>query len=135
MVPLCKIDFHGWRYVEVNLKDLVPENDYFLKELILQCGSEVMGKTGTLKLDDMVRGESSGIDEVKMANLKVKCEGDYIVASADTWVQGMELIDINGRTVKAAGGNCLNISGTPAGVYLVRVHINGATSTQKILLN
>ena len=135
IVPLCKIDFHGWRYVEVNLKDLVPDNDYFLKELILRCGSEMMGKTGTLKLDDMVRGESSGIDEVKMANLKVKCDGDYIVASADTWVQGIELIDMNGRCVKAAAGNCLNVADIARGVYLVRVHINGTSSTQKILLD
>ena len=133
-VPICKIDFHGWRYVEVTLKDLIPDNDYFLKGLILRPGSEIMGKTGTLMLDDMVRGESSGIDEVRMANLVVKCEGDYIVASADTYIQGMELIDVNGRTVKTVGGNCINIASVTPGVYLVRVYINGKASTQKVVI-
>ena len=93
-----------------------------------------MGKTGTLKLDDMVRGESSGIDEVPIAGLTVKCDGDYIVASADTWIEGLELLDLQGRVVAAIGGNCLNVSGMTPGVYLVRVHINGTTATQKVRL-
>jgi hypothetical protein len=49
-------------------------------------------------------------------------------------VQGIELIDVNGRTVKASGNNCLNISQVEPGVYLVRVHINGRTATQKVKL-
>ena len=133
-VPLCKIDFHGWRYVEVDLNDLIPGKDYFLKRIVLRPGSEVMGKTGTLKLDDMVRGTSSGIDEVRRADMKVNVGSDYIVVSADTWIQGVELIDVNGRTVRATGGNCLNIADMPAGVYVVRVHINGTTATQKVKL-
>ena len=54
--------------------------------------------------------------------------------SADTWVQGVELLDINGRIIKAAGNNCLNISQMEPGIYLVRVHINGSTATEKIRL-
>ena len=133
-VPLCKIDFHGWRYVELDLKDFISNQEYFLKRLLLRPGSEIMGMTGTLKLDDMIRGESSGIDEVRMADLKVKCEGDYIVASADTYIQGMELLDVNGRIVKAVGGNCINVAAVTPGVYLVRVYINGTASAQKVVI-
>ena len=66
--------------------------------------------------------------------MQVRVDGDYIVVSADTWVQGVELIDINGRTLKATGSNCLNISQMEPGVYIVRVHINGRTTTQKIAI-
>ncbi|MBR3452872.1 MAG: T9SS type A sorting domain-containing protein, partial [Muribaculaceae bacterium] len=48
--------------------------------------------------------------------------------------QGVELLDIQGRAIKTAGNNCLNVADVPAGVYLVRVHINGRTSTQKVKL-
>ena len=54
--------------------------------------------------------------------------------SADTYVQGVELLDIQGRTLKSAGGNCLNVSQAESGVYLVRVHINGRTTTTKVRL-
>ena len=93
-----------------------------------------MGNTGTIRFDDLLRKASSGIDKVSIAGLKVRCEGDYIVASADTWIQGMELLDIQGRTIKNAGGNCLNVSGMTPGVYLVRIHINDRTASYKVRL-
>ena len=133
-LPLCTMDFHGWRYVELDLNELNPDEDYFLKDIAFYRNDSKMGKTGTLKLDQLIRGESSGIDELKLANMQVRVAGDYIVVSADTYIQGVELIDMQGRVMCAHGGNCLNVAGIPTGVYLVRVHINGMTSTQKVKL-
>ena len=133
-IPVCKIDFHGWRYVEIDLRNLESGVDYYLKEITLKPGSELMGMTGTLKLDNIIRGKSSGINEVPIAGLNVKCDGDYIVASADTYIQGVELLDINGRMIKANGGNCINVSSVEPGVYLVRVYINGQTTTRKVVI-
>jgi len=133
-IPVCKIDFHGWRYVEIDLRNLESGVDYYLKEITLKPGSELMGMTGTLKLDNIIRGKSSGINEVPIAGLKVKCDGDYIVASADTYIQGVELLDINGRMIKANGGNCINVSSVEPGVYLVRVYVNGQTTTRKVVI-
>ena len=133
-LPLCTMDFHGWRYVELNLNELNPDEDYYLKDIMFYRSDSKMGKTGTLKLDQLIREESSGIDELKLANMQVKCEGDYVVVSADTWVQGVELIDMQGRVLCARGGNCLNVSSVPAGIYLVRVYLNGMSTTQKIAL-
>ena len=133
-IPVCKIDFHGWRYVEIDLRNLESGVDYYLKEITLKPGSELMGMTGTLKLDNIIRGKSSGINEVPIAGLKVKCDGDYIVASADTYIQGVELLDINGRMIRANGGNCINVSSVEPGVYLVRVYINGQTTSQKVVI-
>ena len=133
-IKLGKIDYHGWSYVAVPLKELAG-GSYSLLSLRLTRGHELMGQNGgVIRFDNLLKKESSGIDELKLANMQLNVAGDYIVVSADTWVQGIELIDVNGRTVKASGNNCLNISQVEPGVYLVRVHINGMTSTQKVKL-
>ena len=130
---LGKIDYHGWRYIAVPIKNL-PEGDFRFGGFAIQGHEAPMCKSGVIRFDNLLRQASSGIDEVSIAGLKVKCEGDYIVASADTWVQGMELLDIQGRRVKATGGNCLNVADVATGVYLVRVHINGRTATSKAVI-
>ena len=132
-MPLATIDFHGWRYLTMPLNDL-EDGDYKFVGFQLYRENELMGNTGTIRFDNLLRKASSGIDEVPIAGLKVRCEGDYIVASADTWIQGLELLDIQGHTIKTAGSNCLNVSGMTPGVYLVRVHINGRTASYKIKL-
>ena len=134
-LPLDTINFHGWRYVSVQMpSDDEIDNSYKFYGFMVGRPETMMVNSGTLRLDNMLMMESSGVDEVKLANMQVRVGGDYIVVSADTWVQGVELLDIQGRTIKTAGGNCLNIAGIEPGVYLVRVHINGRTATQKVKL-
>ena len=132
-LPLGNIDFHGWRYMTVPIKDL-SNKDYKFVGFRLSRGDESMSTTGTIRFDNVLKRASSGINEARLANMEVRVAGDYIVVSADTWVQGVELIDTGGRTVKAVGGNCLNISDVARGIYLVRVYINGTTATQKVKL-
>ena len=133
-LPMGTIDYHGWRYWEVVLPfDNEIGNNIKLKGFWIGP-NELMCKTGTIRFDNLLRKASSGINEVKLANMKVNVGGDYIVVSADTWVQGVELLDINGRCIKATGGNCINIADVSKGVYLVRVHINGQTATHKVRL-
>jgi hypothetical protein len=132
---LGTIDFHGWRYLSVPLNTLPDDESVFrFDRFMVMEGDKSFSMKGTIRFDNLLRAECSGIDEVSIAGLKVKCEGDYIVASADTWIQGLELLDIQGHTIKTAGGNCLNVSGMAPGVYLVRVHINGRTASYKIRL-
>lgn len=132
-LPLGNIDFHGWRYMTVPIKNL-SDKDYKFVGFKLSRGDESMSTTGTIRFDNVLKRASSGINEARLANMEVRVAGDYIVVSADTWVQGVELIDTGGRTVKAVGGNCLNISDVARGIYLVRVYINGSTATQKVKL-
>ena len=133
LIPLGKIDFHGWRYVAVPLDDLY-DGTFHVRSFHIARQQPLMGKTGTIRFDNLLKKESSGIDEARLANMQVRVAGDYIVVSADTYVQGVELLDIQGRAIKTAGGNCLNVADVPAGVYLVRVHINGRTATSKVKL-
>ena len=133
-LPLGTIDFHGWRYMEV----VVPYDETVGKNIKFKGfwigRNDLMCKTGTVRFDNLLYSKTTGINEVSLANMEVRHAGDYIVVSADTWVQGVELIDVNGRTVKATGGNCLNVVDVAHGVYLVRVHINGRSATQKLRL-
>ncbi len=131
--PLGNIDFHGWRYMTVPIRNL-SNKDYKFVGFRLNRGDESMSPTGTIRFDNLLKKASSGIDEARLANMQVRVAGDYIVVSADTWVQGVELIDTGGRIVKAVGGNCLNITDVDRGIYLVRIHINGSTATQKVKL-
>ena len=133
LIPLGKIDFHGWRYVAVPLDDLY-NGTFHVRSFHIARQQPLMGKTGTIRFDNLLKKESSGIDEARLANMQVRVAGDYIVVSADTYVQGVELLDIQGRAIKAAGNNCLNVADVPTGVYLVRVHINGRTATSKVKL-
>ena len=132
-LPIDTIDFHGWRYLEIPLDDL-EEGNYKFAGFMLHRNNQLMGNTGIIRFDNLLKKASSGIDELQVAGMQVRVAGDYIVVSADTWVQGVELIDIQGRTVKATGGNCLNVADVERGIYVVRVHINGSTSSQKIRL-
>lgn len=137
-IVLGPINFHGWRYIETvpNTSDLFEKdakfNGFGISYGLDYCSPVV--KTGTIRFDNLLKKESSGIDEVEMAGMQVKVAGDYIVVSADTWVQGVELIDINGRTIKGTGSNCLNVADVASGVYLVRVHINGRAVTHKVVI-
>ena len=134
-LPLDTINFHGWRYVTVQMPfDDEIDNSYKFYGFMVNRPERMMVNSGTLRLDNMLMMESSGIEEVRLANMQVRVDGDYIVVSADTWVQGMELLDIQGRSIKAAGGNVINVADVAHGVYLVRVHINGRTATQKVRL-
>jgi len=132
-LPIDTIDFHGWRYLEIPLDDL-EEGNYKFAGFMLHRNNQLMGNTGIIRFDNLLKKASSGIDELQVAGMQVRVAGDYIVVSADTWVQGVELIDIQGRTIKATSGNCLNVADVERGIYVVRVHINGSTSSQKIRL-
>ncbi len=133
-VPLCVVDFHGWRYVSAALDELSPDQEYGFVGFKLVRGHDLMCKSGVIRFDNLLCKQSSGISEKRLANMEVRHNGDYIVVSADTWVQAVELIDVNGRAIKATGGNCLNVADVPHGIYLVRVHINGRTDSLKMRL-
>jgi hypothetical protein len=131
-VYLGRIDYHGWRYLSVPV-DHLAEGDFRFAGFMIRGDEPPMCKSGTIRFDNLLRKRGTGsVDELPLANMKVNVSGDYIVVSADTYVQGVELLDIQGRTLKSAGGNCLNVSQAEPGVYLVRVHINGRTTTQKV---
>ena len=65
-------------------------------------------------------------------NVNTKPVNDYVVASADGPIYGMELIDANGRTVKRHTGNFINVEDVPAGHYAVIVFTDGFPATRQV---
>ena len=128
------ITLKSGRYSSICVGDRHAGNSNQYNALTLYPGHSLMGKSGVIRFDNLLRKEATGLNEARLANIQVNVAGDYIVVSADTWIQGVELLDINGRTIKAAGGNCLNVADVNPAVYLVRVHINGRTATQKVII-
>ncbi len=59
---------------------------------------------------------------------------DNIVASADTRIQVVELLDLQGGAVVSNAANYVNVASIPAGVYLLPMHDNGLTSTHKVAI-
>ena len=131
-IDLGEVTYHGWRYVTAPIE---ADGSFYLAGFALRRGHPVMGREGsTLKLDEALRAAYSGLATPHSAGVKVTCSGDYVVASADGFVRGLELLDVNGRTVAAAGANFLNVSALPAGVYFVRVLAGDRVTTHKVLV-
>lgn len=132
-MDVATLDFHGWQYVEV----VLPMGNSRLAGLRMLPTDARQGKSGTLLIDDVLhkRGTgNSGINGENLAGVKVGPipANDYIVASADGYVQGVELLDMSGKPVARNAANYVNVADIPAGVYLLRVYVNGLMSLHKV---
>lgn len=137
IVPMGKLDFHGWRNVGVKLD--LPKDDYVLKGFkLVYDGKSAMGKSGTLLIDDVnaVKGEYSGIGDLVLDGVSVgpNPASDYLVATADHYIQGVELYDLQGKLIVKNGTNYINVSGIANGAYVMKVYVNGLASTHKVLV-
>ena len=140
-VDLGNIDFHGWQYLTC-----VPSNggNYRLTGFKLSHDTEgsraKMGVSGTLLIDDVLYQKTSGesgIGHVALAGVKVMPNpaSDYLVASADGLIQGVELYDMAGALVARHAGNYINVSDITSGVYAFKVYVNGLISTHKVVVS
>ena len=136
-VPMETIDFHGWRYVKACVN--AGSETYRLKGFRIDGDpANKPGQSGTMYIDNvlMLVGEASGIADVALAGVVVgpNPASDYIVASADVLIDGMQLFDLQGREVKRNAGNYVNVSNLTPGTYIVKVHVGAQTSTHKVIV-
>ena len=190
-VDLGRIDFNGWRDLRADLTMLPAGKRYMLSGITLSRESDnKVGASGTIKLDDVLKAEStkpqvngdvngdgvvsgadvtalygvlldnatvagnadvngdtnvSGADVTALYNillgndsgnasvrLSAGTVSEYIVASADGLIHGMELIDANGKTVKRNAGNFINVEDVPAGHYTVVVYTAVTATTRQV---
>ena len=127
------LDFHGWQYIQM----VVPNGYSHFAGFRMEPTDSRMGVSGTLLIDDVLYKKgvpNSGIDRVTLKNVQVGPvpASDYIVASADTRIQGVELLDLGGKMMVRNATNYVNVADIPAGVYLLRVYVNGLVSTHKV---
>ena len=70
------------------------------------------------------------------ANVKVGPvpSSDYIVASTDGYIQGVELYDMNGNLVARNGGNYMNVGTIKDGHYILRVHAGQVITNHHVIV-
>lgn len=134
-VPVADITFHGWRHVSMPLTALPEGDKYQLTGISLVKNETVMGRSGAIRLDNLLVEKPVGVEEVT-ANSTVKVmpnpASDYVVATADGYITGIELINASGQVLVRNASNYINVSDIPAGVYFVRVYTGEMVTTRKV---
>ncbi|MCH5220259.1 MAG: N-acetylmuramoyl-L-alanine amidase [Muribaculaceae bacterium] len=128
-VPVCNMDFLGWRYFEIPVS---LEGNADLTGFKLVQNSSLMSRTGSFSVDNVMSGSTTGVDDIEIADFTLTVGDNYIVAGAGCYIQGIELIGLNGTVLAKNSGNVLNITDTPAGNYIVNVYAAGGHKAVKI---
>lgn len=135
---VCDLDFLGWKYVEVPLNMLEGENSYKIKGIKIIQTPSAMGKAGEIMVDNinLIGDDAVELVDSDVADFSIypNPASDYLIANAVVWVEGIELMSLNGSTIARAQGNILNVSEVPEGVYLARVYVSGKSVTRKIVI-
>lgn len=137
VVKLSDITYLGWRYVSVPLTALSAGVNYHFTGFEIAKNNSVMGLSGTVRFDNLLKALSSGVDEIQNSTVKVSPNpaSNYIVASADGLIDGMELISLSGQTIARNAGNFINVSEVASGMYIVKVFVGGTTSVHKVMVS
>ena len=135
-VDLGEVDFVGWQFMGVDIlsSTLTHTGTYHFAGLKMVKNGSKQGRKGTIRLDNLVKFKPTALEEVTLNSVFVSPNpaSDYLVVAADSQVQGVELIDAKGQTVARNATNYVNVSGFAAGVYVLKVYINGIVSTHKV---
>lgn len=129
---LSKINFYGWK--NVSLEE--PNNAKLYGFKIVQNKGKA-GVKGSVKIDNIVKSNVlSGVSDIEVSGLTVgpNPASDYIVASANSLIDGMELYDMAGVLVTSTGSNAVNVSEIADGNYLLVVKSAGMKSVRKVIV-
>lgn len=141
-VSIGDIDFHGWK----KMSFVVPGNGkYNIEELILansvtNARKAKQGTVGTLILDDMTccenSNQDSAVDDITLGAVSVgpNPASEYLVASAPAWIQGVELVDMDGNVIARHSANYINVGNIASGLYVMRVYVSGLVSSHKVVV-
>ena len=137
-VALSKIDYHGWHYATARTDSLEAGVAYRLSGLQLVKNDSKMGYSGTIKIDNLLKLPSTAVNSITAGKSLVKVgpvpASDYIVASADGFIDGVELVNAAGQLVARNAANFVNVSNVAPGVYFLRVYMAGRATTHKVIV-
>ena len=118
----------------VNGSDVTALYNRLLNEVV-PAGDADVDRNGTINGSDvtalynLLLGTAAQQVAAKLVQSTVS---DYVVASADSFVVGMELIDAQGHVVARNGGNFINVKEIPAGSYVVKIHTPAGTASRHV---
>lgn len=131
-VSLGKIDYNGWRYVTASVN--AASATYKLKGFkFVTDKNNKMGQSGTVIFDDVLKKKGLG---TALNNVKIgpNPASDYLVATADHYIQGVELYDLQGKLIARNGTNYINVNDIASGAYVMKVYVNNLASTHKVVV-
>ncbi len=133
-VALTKLDFLGWKHVDVSLEGIGEGNFTLQGFKVLQAGN-VYGKKGTLYLDKVAIGAASdaGVGKVSASVLRIypNPASELLIANGDCTILGVEVLTLDGRLAAKATGNVVNVSDLAEGVYVARIHTVAGAENHK----
>ena len=137
-IPLGKMDFLGWRYIEVPLTMLEGEKEYQLSGVKVVQTPSLMSRKGEVKIDNInyIKDGGAGIENVEIASVTVypNPASELLIANGDGLIKSVELIAMNGTTIAKAVGNVLNVSEIADGVYFARILIGDKYTLKKVVV-
>lgn len=134
-VKVAELSWLGWHDVAVDLTAL-PDDGYELAGFSIEQTGGQISRKGTVVLDALTIGASSGVEEVAVSGVRVypNPASELLIANANALISGVELFTSDGRVVAKASGNVLNVSAIPAGNYLLRISVAGGSVVKKVVI-
>ena len=133
-VPLTKLNFLGWKHVDVSLAEIGSGNYALQGFEVVQAGN-FYGKKGTLYLDKVAIGAASdaGVGRVSVSGLRIypNPASELLIANADCTILGIDVVALDGRSVARSMGNVVNVSDLAEGVYVAKIHTTAGTENHK----
>lgn len=138
-IPLGKMDFLGWRYIEVPLSMLEGEKEYQFAGIKIVQTPSLMSRKGEAKFDNInyIKDGGAGVENIEvMTTVTVypNPASEYLIANADGLIERVELIATNGTVVATASGNVVNVSEIADGVYFAKIYVGGTTELKKVVV-
>ncbi len=87
LVPICELDYNGWKHQSVSLETLPIGMEYNFTGLKIAKGTNLMSVQGTIYLDGLrrIKGTITGLDDVTIdgTNVTKKLENDQVIIIRD----------------------------------------------------
>ncbi len=130
---VCELDFAGWKYLQVNLRDYLPQGvEYQLTALKLVHKKGFFSTSGSLYLDDMTLVKTpftslESVDTDHTLSIYPNPATDVVRilnASLLATPCDMKLYSLTGSLVKEASGCEMHLYDVPNGTYILRAHLS-----------
>ena len=130
-IPVCSMDFLGWKYIKV---PATVEGPARLTGIKVAQNPSQMSKTGKFTIDNILASVAAGVEDAVIESLTVypNPASEYLIANAGCFITGLDLISLNGSKVASTGGNVLNVSEIPAGTYIVVIKTANVHEARKV---
>lgn len=134
-IPLCTMDFLGWKYITV---PATIEGPARLTGIKLAQNASQMSKTGKFVVDNIIASNTgSGVDDLTIESITLypNPASEYLIANAGCFITGLDLISLNGTIVASTGGNVLNVSEVPEGTYIAVIKTASVNEARKVRIS